>query len=357
MASPYPWHYTLRWPLYYLRPSTRNHDAMAVSPDRVQLRPAAEQSVKLVFCGDIMVQNKDVTPTLHPELCQLIKSADLFIGNCEAPVGNHAPDPDSKYGFEFHMPRQYLEDIMQQTGLPAAQWALSTANNHSGDKGYAAYLQNCDILQAMGVSVLGKYVQDMPPLKIIECRGLRIGLIAWTEWMNCEVFPEGNPGVYRGEHIHGVNWRKIKRDYHLDYLIGMPHWEYEFQHFPHKETRKQAKSLIDGLGLNLVVGIHTHTLQPIEQFQQGLCAYNLGNLCGYARAWPVRLVGLLEVNLTMTPEAVNRVASYQMHYFYQQTTPQGLHIIPLAQAPMVVRQKLQRRIEKIFIQKEVIGAA
>jgi hypothetical protein len=348
MTSPYPWHYTLRWPLYYLRPSIRNRTAMSVVPDSEHYQPSETETVKLLFCGDIMVQNQDRIPTLHPELCQLIQSSDFFIGNCEAPVGNHPLNHHSKYGFEFHMPRQYLEGIMQQTGLPAAQWVLSTANNHSGDKGYAAYLENCDILNEIGVNVLGKFVKDAPPLKIIECRGLRIGVIAWTEWMNCEVFPENNPGVYRGEHIHKINWRNIKREFRLDYLVGMPHWEYEFQHFPHQQTRTQARSLIDDAGINLLVGIHTHTVQPIEKFQHGLCAYNLGNLCGYARAWPVRLVALLEVNLSLAYNTVNRVAGYRMHYFYQQTTAEGLHIIPLDQAPVAVRGKIRHRLQKLF---------
>lgn len=349
MSSPYPWHYTLRWPLYYFRPSIRNHDAMPIHSDREQYQPEKE-TVKLLFCGDIMVQNKDSIPTLHPELCQLIKSSDYFIGNCEAPVGNHLPNKNRQYGFEFHMPRQYLEGIIHQTGLPTAQWVLSTANNHAGDKGYAAYLENCDILNDIGVTVLGKFVKDALPLRMIECRGLRIGIIAWTEWMNCEVFPKDNPGVYRSEHINAINWRNIKREYRLDYLIGMPHWEYEFQHFPRKLSRIQAKSLINGLGINLIVGVHTHTLQPIEIFQQGLCAYNLGNLCGYARAWSVSLVALLEVNLSLAANSVNRVASYQMHYFYQQTAAKGLHIIPLDQAPIAVRGKIQHRLQKLFHQ-------
>src|SRR3990167_1272730 len=135
MLSPYPWHYTLRWPIYFNWPSVRNHTHMDLVPDQYNFYPNKVQTVRLLFCGDIMVQNKDKTPQLHPELCHLIQSADLFIGNCESPVDTHLPNDQAKYQFTFNMPRAYLENIISQTSLAPEQWLLSMANNHTGDQG------------------------------------------------------------------------------------------------------------------------------------------------------------------------------------------------------------------------------
>ncbi len=348
ISSPYPWHYTLRWPFYFTWPSMRNHTNMPLVADQKSLVTQTACHLKLIFCGDIMTLNKDTVPSLHPKLCDLIKSADYFIGNCEAVVGHHLLNNKAKYGFIFHMPRAYLENIMQQTGLPASRWLLSTANNHIGDIDMKALQAHYAILSDMGVTPLGQYQEKNLPLQVIVQNGLRIGFIAWTEWMNRDIFSKRNAGVYRREHILCHDWRKIKSNLQLNYLFGLPHWEYEFQHFPHGKTRQLARHLIDDLGIDFLVGAHTHTLQPFEIFQSGICAYNLGNFAGQGRAWSVKLNSLLEVNLNAN--AATPLLSYKLHYFYQQHTSEGIHIIPIEEAPLKEQIRLTHLISKLFRQ-------
>jgi hypothetical protein len=330
-------------------PSLRNRSGVTRAPDHYYFNKTHENTdtLRLLFCGDIMVQNKDAIPALHPELCELIQSADLFIGNCEAPLGNHQPNHHIKYGFIFNMPRYYLENIIQQTGLPPAQWLLSTANNHTGDIDYAAYSKTYDILTDMGVTPLGRYTEDDLPLRIVHHKGLRIGFVVWTEWMNRDIFTD-HPGVFRHTHVMNHNWRMIKSNHQLDYLFGVPHWEYEFQHYPHQQTRTLAKTLIDEKGIDFLVGVHTHTLQPMEWFEYGMCAYNLGNFCGFGRAWSVKLIPLLEVRLNLHKNAKNRLDSYRLHYFYQQCIDNKTHIIPLQLAPLAKQNRLRQLIGRLY---------
>ncbi|RDI48651.1 CapA family protein [Aquicella lusitana] len=348
MPSPYPWHYTLRWPMYFNWPSMRNHTAMQLVSDQYQDGIHEADDIRLLFCGDIMVQNKDRIPHLHPVLCQLIRSADLFIGNCEAPVGYHAPNARARYRFVFHMPRDYLANIIEQTGLPAHRWLLSMANNHTGDKDYEACLQPYDILTGMGVIPLGRFRADTPPLRIVQHKEWRLGFVAWTDWMNREIFPPHDPGAFRTQHILQHPWRCLKQKYRLDYLFGMPHWEYEFQHFPHRKTRALAKMLVDQLGMDFLVGIHTHTLQPMEWFERGFCAYSLGNFCGLGRAWSVKLIPLLEIRLRKVIGSHPLLAGYKMHYFFQQDQGAAVNIIPLEEASEAERSRLKQRLSRIF---------
>ncbi|WP_026069480.1 CapA family protein [Legionella tunisiensis] len=157
MASPYPWHYTLRWPLYYNWPSIRNHTHLESAPDQHQFLDAKPDDISLLFCGDIMVQPGDRIPELHHELCDLIHSVDLFIGNCESPLNSHHLNSHAKYRFVFNMPREYLAGILKQTGLSPAQCLLSMANNHTGDQTYQACLNTFDFLNDMGIIPLGRY--------------------------------------------------------------------------------------------------------------------------------------------------------------------------------------------------------
>lgn len=347
MPSPYPWHYTLRWPLYFHWPSVRNHDRLQSAPDRHQFGGEMPDDIRLLFCGDIMVQPGDRIPELHPVLCSLIRSADLFIGNCESPLGRHVPNPRARYRFRFNMPKVNLESILQQTGLPANQWLLSMANNHTGDQGYHACLETFDLLNEIGITPLGRYDSQKPPVCCVSVKNLRIGFAAWTEWMNCEIFPRHDPGAFRGVHIRGCDWENLRSSVGIDYLIGIPHWEFEFQHFPRRETRSLASALINQSRMDFVVGIHTHTLQPIEWFSHGICAYNLGNFCGLGQAWPVKLISLLEVRLR-TNTLMEQLVSYKMHYFYQQHDGSKVSIIPIDLAPQKVKERLSRRIAAIF---------
>lgn len=347
VSSPYPWHYTLRWPFYFNWPSTRNHTQLEPIHDAKQFQKETDSVIRLLFCGDIMTANQDIIPSLHPALCDLIRSADYFIGNCEAVLGAHQLNNNAKYRFIFHMPRAYLENIIQQTGLPASQWLLTTANNHIGDIDKEALADNYALFKEMGVQALGQYHKDQLPLHIIEKNGLRIGLSAWTEWMNRDIFSLNYPGVNRQQHVVTKQWRKIKSSLKLDYLFGLPHWEYEFQHFPRRQTRQLAKQLINDLGMDFIIGSHTHTLQPMERFTHGWCIYNLGNFAGQGRAWSVKLNTVLEVKLQANQ--AHPLVSYRLHYFFQEHVANKINIIPLDLAPPKKKAKLLNLITKLYI--------
>ena len=258
MASPYPWHYSIRWPWYYRVPSIYRNTKITRKPLRQQFKEFdPQQTQRLVFCGDIMTLQGDVVPQLCAPVCELIKSADWFIGNCEAAVGEHPPNKNVHYKFKFHMPRIVLKSIVEQTGLPTENWLLSMANNHTGDAEYKGCLETYDILQDMGITPMGRWQQDSLPLTVVEKGGVKTGVITWTDWMNCEVFPAPDQGAFRRQHVEQQDWKAIKEKYQLDLLIALPHWEYEFQHFPHSESQQRAKKMITKQGIDLLVGIHT----------------------------------------------------------------------------------------------------
>jgi len=349
MPSPYPWHYTIRWPFYFRWPSMKNHTNIVPVPDYKEFSPPHKNSIRLLFCGDIMVQNGDKIPRIDSKLADLIQTADLFVGNCEGPVGEHACNSKLRYNFLFHLPREYLTSIIKQTGLPAEKWCLSTTNNHTGDRGYEACLDSIEILNALKITPLGRYFKDRLPLEIKEIRGKRFGFAAWTNWMNCEIFPPDDLGGNRLQDIMSKVWSHIKKEHKLDYLFGIPHWEYEFQHFPHKSSRSLAKTLIDEMGFDFLVGVHSHTLQPMEWFDKGFCVYSLGNFCGLGVAWSIKLITVLE--LVMNPDETGKkmLSSYKLHYFFQHHDEKNqVHIIPLSEAPADKKEKILQRLPQLY---------
>lgn len=346
--SPYPLHYTLRWPWYFHHPSVRNGSGLRPLPDRWRSDTAPERDrgdvLRLVVAGDIMVLNGDRTPVLCPELCRLVGSADYFVANLEAPVGAHAPDPDKRYTFLFHMARDVLLGIQAQLGLPFDRWLLGNANNHSADAGLDGFESSYAILDGLGVRHLGLDTDD-GRLRVIEHAGMRIGVMAWTQWMNCQV-AEVEDRVLWYDDARRLG-PEIKAREQLDLLVGMPHWDYEFQHFPARRTRAQARALVDA-GFDLLLGSHTHVLQPCEWIGTAPCFYMLGNFCGLGIAWPVKIIPLLELEISRDAASGVAVTAYRLHYFHQVDGERETAIMPLSEMPTAVVERARQRISKVY---------
>lgn len=348
LLSPYPWHYTLRWPFYFYFPSKKNHSKLTKVAD-ISPPLRLKNKIRLVFCGDIMAQHGDLMPKLSKELCKLINSADFIVANLEGVLAEKPCSSSSIYRFVYHIPKDYLAGIMKQCKLKPEQWILSVANNHSGDAGLKNYSKSLKILQKMSIKTVGNFSFKENPLQIIENAGLRIGFFAWTAWMNQEVFSKKKPGVFRQQHLAQIDFLRLKQDLGLDFLVGLPHWGYEFQHFPYAEDRKLAADLINDNGFDFLVGAHTHTLQPLEIFQKGLCFYNLGNFCGFGHSASIRLIPIL--TLELGPENKTKNFSYKLDYFFQAKDANGSKIVPLDQCPSHIQAKVEALLTQLFVFK------
>jgi poly-gamma-glutamate capsule biosynthesis protein CapA/YwtB (metallophosphatase superfamily) len=352
-SSLYPWHYQIRWPLYFFFPSTWNRTRIRRRPLSHTFIPDAGETFRLFFIGDIMVMHHDVVPKIDPAIAELLKGADMLIGNCESPVLPRAPKPDVHYNFTFDMAEDFLRQILEQLGVPPQRIALSVANNHSGDQGKDALGVSVESFQRLGITPLGAWDASRPPVVHFESRGLRFGVITWTHWMNQEVFGD-SPGVWRTAEIARFDFAEYKRREGLDLLIAFPHWEYEFQHFPMKETRALAKRLNEN-GVRLIVGSHPHVLQPLEWFDDGICAYSVGNFCGQGVSWPVKLIPILEVHLGLHGEHRGRIASYKIHRFVQLHS-EG-HQVSIAPFDRALPERRKRMLKRLRLLYEGVDAA
>lgn len=345
MPSPYPWSYTLRWPFYYYYPSIKQHTRLKKMPLIQSTQLDQSSLLKIVFCGDIMVMQGDTIPRLHHQVSQFISNSDILIGNCESPLGHHKPNPNAHYGIKFNMSKDYLSGIIHQTSLAPSKWYLSMANNHTGDMGYQAAIETEHIMKELQINPLGRWKNDHVPLTVLTIKGIKVGIIAWTEWMNCNIFSNIDPVVLRRNHIENIEWKKIKDQLQIDNLIAFPHWGYEFQHFPYKESRCFAKNIIENNAVDLIVGAHTHTLQPLEKFSSGLCFYNLGNFCGLGVAWPVRIIPLLKVFIDTTSK---KIESYELKIFAQINNNNQVNILPISLVPEKFKRKVMERVHVLY---------
>lgn len=347
MSSPYPWHYTLRWPYYFLRPSLKRHSQLERRPlsysfERVQ----AKDTIRLMFFGDMMPVKGGRIPRIDPAIRDLLSEADLVIGNCEAPITQKT----RSLVIIFQMAKNFVQAFLADLGLNPANCILSVANNHIGDQGEAGLATTIEHLRRMGITPIGEHRPDQSPVKRISYNGLSLGIVAWTHWLNRNVF-RATSGVWRAHEIETLPWQAIKRSEAVDLLIGTPHWGYEFQHFPSAETRIFAQRLL-AQGFGLLVGHHPHVLQPIEWLKRKLCAYSLGNLNGppalpYVR-WPVRLGFIFEVQLISSGRHVGKIARYTFHPCVSEVKEGDVWLVSLEKVAPELREKMGIRVRQLF---------
>ncbi|MDC0708885.1 CapA family protein [Stigmatella sp. ncwal1] len=347
MPSPYPWHYTLRWPLYFYRPSIWNRTRIGTRPLEHSFFPHEDDApLRLLFLGDIMSLHGDRISRLDPALTKLLSEADLVIGNCEAPVMRRPLSPVSRNGFVFNMSHEYLRGIVEQFEVKPGRLMLSVANNHTFDQGEAGYVSTQECFAELGIQPLGLWNGGTSPISRVEVRGMAVGVAAWTQWMNIE--PErADPGVWRQSHVKDLDAEELKRRHALDLVVAFPHWEYEFQHFPHPSTREFARHL-NARQFKLIVGCHPHVVQPMEWFDGGLCAYSIGNFCGLGVAWSVKLVSLLEVRVGTQGEFRGKVVGYRLHPFIQYHEGERISLLPLDKTPAVQRSAWEQRLGLVY---------
>ena len=328
MSSPYPWHYNLRWLLDYFSPSTKNPTDLVPEP-RAATWSDAPRALRLAFLGDLMCLQNDRLPEIADEVRAVTADADVVFVNCEAPVIFAESRSFARYVGHFAMAEEFLFGLLERLGVTPERAVLSIANNHIADQGPEGIADSVARIEKHGAVAVGaRLSEDAAPMRVVERSGVKLGVVAWSHWLNSGHRLERVPNIFRTEAIDSYDWTGARSE--VDLMVAFPHWELEFRHFPRAETRARASALASA-GFDVIAGHHPHVLMPIERFGETLCMYSLGNLDGPALrrvGWPVRLGGILTVDV-----AKSAVLGYALHPFVQ-TEPEleRVRIEPLTDA-------------------------
>ena len=94
----------------------------------------------------------------------------------------------------------------------------------------------------------------------IEKNDKKVAFLGFTRWINAG---KKKPGTTPGNFKKLTNIiRTLKNENY--FVIIMPHWNYEYVHFPAPDNRNLGKDLIDA-GADLIVGSHPHIIQGYEK--------------------------------------------------------------------------------------------
>lgn len=243
--------------------------------------------------GDIMCHNTQYTDAYNSntdtydfsyvfkDIKAKIKTTDIAVGNLETTFAGKSVGYSSYP--TFNTPES-LANNLKDLGLDV----LTTANNHSLDKGYKGIESTIDYLDKADISHTGtfKSEEDQNKILIKNVKDVKIAFLSYTYGTNGIKVPTGKDYC-----INLIDKDLIKKQLELakaenpDIICVSMHWGIEYQTKQNKEQEALADFLFEN-GVDIILGSHPHVLQPMEKrtitledgsTKDGFVIYSLGN--------------------------------------------------------------------------------
>jgi len=135
--------------------------------------------------------------------------------------------------------------------------------------------------------------------QIFKVKGIRIGVlgIAKVNGGPTSIAGREKPGTTNGYDAASTESAITAIKKVSDIVIILVHWGEEGSFCPRPAEISSARKW-QSLGADIIVGSHTHTLQPIQIAKNQLVAYSLGNFIFYSSQLENRSTGLLKIRIS-----------------------------------------------------------
>ena len=209
---------------------------------------------------------------MFSQLSLVIESADLALCHLEVPL-----DPASQNisGFPlFSAPAEIAEGLAD-----AGYDGCSTASNHSLDREIAGALETLDVLDDAGLGHAGTARNPEDAAGTLYDLGtLTIGHTAYAYGFQNGGVPAERPWlVNRIDAERIVSDAADLRGRGAGFVVVSLHWGVEFSASPTAGQKALAAELLASPSVDLIVGHHSHVLQPIGEASGKTVIYGLGN--------------------------------------------------------------------------------
>ena len=209
---------------------------------------------------------------MFAEISILFHAVDLALCHLEVPL-----DPQSAVsGFPVFSAPAELATALAYSGFDGC----STASNHLLDRGLDGALDTLAILDA---AVLGHAGTAAGPESaagtLYDLGGLVVGNSSYSYGFQRHRVPADQPWLANRINPDRIIDDAVElRGRGADFTVVSLHWGVEFSETPTRGQRSLADQLLADPAVDLVVGHHSHVLQPIGGGSGKTVFYGLGNL-------------------------------------------------------------------------------
>lgn len=238
-------------------------------PDPSPLPPLPEGRISLLLVGDLMVGRTiedrmrayGVSFPFEP-FGALLQGADITVGNLECALSQGGKPEDKPYTYRAH------PDMA--AGLAWAGFdVLNLANDHITDFGLVGLAETLSVLEVLGIRAVGAGPGALAPV-VVEVRGIRVAFLARN------AVPPAWEGVAFVEDEEALRRDVQQASAQADFVVLLLHAGENYADSPTEEQQALARGAVEA-GADLVVGYHSHVLQPTERQGAAFIAYGLGD--------------------------------------------------------------------------------
>ena len=232
--------------------------------------------------------------TAIPALKKYFADGNLNLFNLESAVTSETKKEVKDYNFKTNV--EFLQTL-KSVGLNVA----TVGNNHSYDYGLQGFLDTMQSLRRAGISYVGGGVNSGLAYQgeVFNVKGLKIGILGLAKVNGGpdSIAKVEKAGTTNGYDAHSTEQAITAMKKVSDVLIILTHWGEEGSFCPRDSEKSSAKKW-GVLGADIIVGSHTHTLQPITLENNRLVAYSMGNFIFYSSNIENRSTGILKIRIS-----------------------------------------------------------
>ena len=310
--------------------STPEDSSQASSEDVIPEEPVPEDiNITMSVIGDIMCHNSQYNDAyvknegtydftyVFSDVQKYLQTADISVGNLETTFAGK----DRGYSNypTFNTPEQLAYNL-KTLGIDL----LSTANNHSLDKGYKGLVSTLDFLDDAGIAHTGTYrtEEEQNQVLIQNVKGISIAFLSFTYGTNGIPVPSGKDYcvnlIDEDLIVEQINLAKAQNP---DMICVFMHWGIEYETKQRSSQEKLADLLFKN-GVDVILGGHPHVVQPMEKREitledgttkDGFVIYSLGNFISGQRDLDTKSSAILNLGITKDGET-GKISIYEASY-------------------------------------------
>lgn len=261
--------------------------------------------VKVVAVGDVSAGDhyftlghgvgtamaSDGADRIFSDIKDIITGADIAIVNLEGPtstISNRQPPVEC---VAFRGPPKAI-GVLKRAGFNV----INVANNHILQHGVGAFRETVRLAEEAQFGVIGVRGEQglySRPL-IIPVEGIRVGILGYS--LITERYTPAQD-CYANCSFSEITADIVRLKEAVDIVVVSIHCGVEGTLYPAHKDVIAFRQLIDS-GAAVVLGHHAHVFQPVEQYNHGVIAYNLGNFV-FDLFWDKKYVesGILELEV------------------------------------------------------------
>ncbi|MBQ7639019.1 MAG: CapA family protein, partial [Clostridia bacterium] len=306
------------------------------APTEVHLMAAGDVMSHMPLTNDAYIAETDSYDYSHmfTDAKEQLESADFALANLETVLGG---GPEYSGFPNFNSP-----DALAYAIKDAGFDLVSTANNHTKDKGIEGVFRTLDVLDKAGLMHVGTYRSEEERnensgIAVADVKGIKIAFLCYTYGLNGyrlyddEKFAVNVFNLDYYTDLVEFDYEKVDADMaaaralNTDLIVFIIHWGVEYQNTQNSYQENIARHLFEQ-GADIIFGGHPHVLQPYEfmdvtdvtgREKRGFVIYSMGNFISNQLDDPeTRTTAIFDLTLTKDADGKTSVTNVNWTPYY-----------------------------------------